>query len=59
MKQEQQESIFVAEIQKTLERMSAEFELSTFFVIGALETILHGIKEDLLVVLNGDDDEEM
>jgi uncharacterized membrane protein YoaK (UPF0700 family) len=58
MKQEEQENIFVAEIQNTLARMSAEFDLSTFFVIGALETILLDIKQDLLDTLNGCEEEE-
>jgi hypothetical protein len=58
MNQTAQENIFIEEVQKTLARMSAEFELSTFFVIGALEIILMDIKADLLNDLYGDEGEE-
>jgi hypothetical protein len=58
MTDEEQESHFVQEIQKTLSRLAAEFDLSTFFVIGALEIILLDIKQDLLDTLNSEDEEE-
>jgi hypothetical protein len=58
MKQEEQENIFVAEIQNTLARMSAEFDLSTFFVIGALEIIILDIKQKMMDNLYGYEDED-
>jgi hypothetical protein len=59
MNQNQQENIFIQEVQRTLSRMAAEFELSAFFVVGALEIILLDIKQDLMDALNnGDEGEE-
>jgi hypothetical protein len=58
MTDEEQESHFIHAIQQRLEQLAAEFDLSTFFVIGALETILFDIKQDLLNTLNEDEDEE-
>jgi hypothetical protein len=60
MTREEQESVFAVEVQKTLSRLASEFDLSTFFVIGALEVILLEIKQDLLNTLHseGEDEEE-
>lgn len=58
MSETEQQSIFVEEVQKTLGRMAEEFDLDTFFVIGALETILLGIKQDFIKTLNEFEDDE-
>ena len=44
MKRELQESAFSEEIEKRIQQLTDEFDLSYAFVIGALELILHGIK---------------
>jgi hypothetical protein len=58
MNREEQEYIFIEEVQKTLGRLASEFDLSTFFVVGALEIILLDLKADLLDELNDDEEEE-
>lgn len=58
MTREEQETIFSIEVQKTLSRLADELDLSTFFVIGALEVILLDIKQDLLKDIQSEDEED-
>lgn len=46
MTRAQQEEIFIVEMQNKLSTLAQEFDLNTLFVIGALEMIVHGIKQD-------------
>lgn len=46
MDQREQESVFISEIEKLIDRMTQELDLTYPFVIGALELVLHGIKKD-------------
>ena len=46
MHQHDQESIFIEEVEKLINRMTKELDLSYPFVIGALELIIHDIKQD-------------
>jgi hypothetical protein len=47
MRRELQEKVFVAEIRKRIFQLFDEFDLNTHFVIGALEMIVHEIKNDI------------
>lgn len=44
MKRELQEAAFTREIEKRIDQLATEFDLSYPFVIGVLELIVHGIK---------------
>lgn len=47
MHRELQEDAFVAEVRKRIFHLVNEFELNPFFLIGALEMIVHEIKNDI------------
>lgn len=44
MHQDLQESAFLKEVEKRIQQLTDEFDLSYAFVIGALELIIHQIK---------------
>lgn len=46
MKKELQEAAFTREIEKRIDQLATEFDLSYSFVVGALSLILHGIKAE-------------
>ena len=47
MRRELQEKAFMAEVRKRIEHLIDEFDLDAFFLIGALEMIIHEIKNDI------------
>ena len=46
MRQNLQEAAFTEQIEKRIQQLTDEFDLSYAFVIGALELIVHGIKRE-------------
>jgi len=46
LRRELQESLFTHEIEKRIDQLAAELNLTYPFIIGTLELILHGIKQD-------------
>lgn len=46
MKKELQEAAFTREIERRIDQLATEFDLSYSFVVGALSLILHGIKQE-------------
>ena len=44
MRRELQEAAFTREVEKRIDQLATEFNLTYPFVIGSLELILHGIK---------------
>lgn len=46
MKREIQEAVFVEQVEKRIDQLATEFDLSYSFVVGALSLILHGIKQE-------------
>jgi len=46
MDQNDQETIFIEQVEKLINRLTKEFDLTYPFVIGALELIIHDIKQD-------------
>lgn len=46
MRRELQEAAFTREIEKRIDQLATEFDLSYSFVVGALSLILHGIKAE-------------
>lgn len=47
MRRELQEDAFVAEVRKRVFHLVGEFQLNPFFLIGALEMLVHEIKNDI------------
>ena len=47
MRRDLQEQAFVAEIRKRIFHLVNEFDLNAFFAIGALEMIIHELKNDI------------
>jgi hypothetical protein len=47
MRRELQEKAFMAEVRKRIDHLVDEFDLDAFFLIGALEMIIHEIKNDI------------
>jgi len=47
MRRDLQEKAFVAEIRKRIFHLVNEFDLNIYFLIGALEMIIHEIKNDI------------
>jgi hypothetical protein len=47
MRRELQEKAFLAEVRKRIDHLVDEFDLDAFFLIGALEMIIHEIKNDI------------
>ena len=47
MRRRIQEQAFVAEVRKRIFHLVDEFNLNAFFLIGALEMIVHEIKNDI------------
>jgi hypothetical protein len=47
MRRDLQEKAFLAEIRKRIFHLVNEFDLNAYFVIGALEMIIHELKNDI------------
>jgi hypothetical protein len=59
MRRRIQEQAFVAEIRKRIFHLVDEFNLNAFFLIGALEMIVHEIKNDIdLFSVEEDEDDD-
>lgn len=48
MKRDLQEKVFVEQIERRIDQLTTEFNLSYHFIVGALELILHEIKDEYL-----------
>jgi hypothetical protein len=47
MRRRLQEKVFQVEVLKRIDQMIDEFDLDPFFLIGALEMIIHRMKNDI------------
>ena len=56
MKRSLQEAVFVSEIERRIDQLAFELDLDYRFVVGALELIVHGIKNDFYTSTDKDDD---
>lgn len=58
MRRNLQEKVFVAEIRKRIFHLVNELDLNAFFLIGALEMIIHELKNDIDLFNDIDDDDD-